>query len=130
MLCVIFVKFLNKINLKRYLLGSVLTTGVALAFSQNSTEVIAILVIYLATILNQFLLVEVIMELVTERASNLSRTYRVNKIKVALLFVLKLLILFGALSLGIHLMGKRVLIPLLNYVVLIFVLGLNLKDAE
>jgi len=124
------VKFLNKINLKRYLLGSVLTTGVALAFSQNSTEVIAILVIYLATILNQFLLVEVIMELVTERASNLSRTYRVNKIKVALLFVLKLLILFGALSLGIHLMGKRVLIPLLNYVVLIFVLGLNLKDAE
>gem|GEM_PF-5064390 len=123
-------KFLNKINLKRYLLGSVLTTGVALAFSQNSTEVIAILVIYLATILNQFLLVEVIMELVTERASNLSRTYRVNKIKVALLFVLKLLILFGALSLGIHLMGKRVLIPLLNYVVLIFVLGLNLKDAE
>lgn len=70
------------------------------------------------------------MEMVSERKNDLSRTYRVNKTKVALLFVLKLLILFGALSLGIHLMGKRVLIPLLNYVVLIFVLGLSLKDVE
>ena len=70
------------------------------------------------------------MELVAERTGDLSRTYRVKKMRVFLLFVLKLLILFGALSLGIHLMGKRVLIPLLNYVVLIFVLGLSLKDAE
>jgi len=124
------VKFAKKINLKKYLLSSVLTTGIALAFAQNSTEIIAILVIYLATILNQFILVEVIMEMVSERKNDLSRTYRVNKTKVALLFVLKLLILFGALSLGIHLMGKRVLIPLLNYVVLIFILGLSLKDVE
>ncbi|TDJ05273.1 MAG: hypothetical protein E2O68_06745 [Deltaproteobacteria bacterium] len=123
-------KFAKKINLKKYLLSSVLTTGIALAFAQNSTEIIAILVIYLATILNQFILVEVIMEMVSERKNDLSRTYRVNKTKVALLFVLKLLILFGALSLGIHLMGKRVLIPLLNYVVLIFILGLSLKDVE
>jgi len=124
------VKFIKKINLKKYLLGSVLTTGIALAFAQNTTEIITILVIYLATVLNQFLLVEVIMELVAERTADLSRKYRVKKMKVFLLFVLKLLILFGALSLGIHFMGKRVLIPLLNYVVLIFVLGLTLKDAE
>jgi hypothetical protein len=124
------VKFTKKINLKKYLLGSVLTTGIALAFARNTTEIVTILVIYLATVINQISLVEVIMELVAERTSDLSRTYRVKKVKVALLFILKLLILFGALSLGIHLMGKRVLIPLLNYVVLIFVLGFSLKDAE
>lgn len=123
-------KFIKKINLKRYLLCSALTTAIALAFAQNRTEILTILVIYVATILNQFLLVEVIMEMVAERRSDPSRAYRVKKLKVALLFILKLLILFGALSLGIHLMGKRVLIPLLNYVVLIFVLGLSLKDAE
>ena len=48
---------------------------------------------------------------------------RSNK-KIVLLFVGKLVILFGSLSLGVHLMGKRVLIPLINYVVLIFVLVL------
>ena len=42
--------------------------------------------------------------------------------KVILLFVGKLVIIFGTLSLGVHLMGKRVLIPLINYVILIFIL--------
>ncbi len=51
-----------------------------------------------------------------------------KKLKVFTIFLLKLAILFGALSLGIHLMGKRVIIPLLNYVVIIFVLGASLKS--
>ena len=84
----------------------------------------------MATVINQFLLVEVISEIVAEKTSNPDVKYRVRKFRLIFLFLLKLIIIFGALSLGVHLMGKRVIIPLLNYVVLIFVLGLSLKDAE
>ena len=73
---------------------------------------------------------EVISEIVTEKTSNPDMKYRIKKFRVVTLFLLKLLIIFGALSLGVHLMGKRVIIPLLNYVVLIFILGPSLKDAE
>jgi hypothetical protein len=93
---------------------------VALAFARSVNEVLGILVIYLATILNQLLLVEGVFELVGAS----------NKVKVVLLFLTKMAILFGALAFGVHLMGKRVIIPLLNYVVIIFVLGTSLKDKR
>jgi uncharacterized membrane protein YccC len=53
--------------------------------------------------------------------------------RIIFLFVGKLVILFGALSLGVHLMGERVLMALINYVVLIFVLvvfGMNKKERN
>ncbi|MFI5390481.1 MAG: hypothetical protein ACHQYQ_03895 [Bacteriovoracales bacterium] len=110
----------GRINFGRYFLLSIPTTLVALAFARGVNEVLAILVIYLATILNQLLLVEGVFELVGAS----------NKTKVILLFLLKVAILFGALAFGVHLMGKRVIIPLLNYVVIIFVLGISLKNKR
>jgi len=110
----------GRINLVRYFLLSIPTTLVALAFARSVNEVLAILVIYLATILNQLLLVEGVFELVGAS----------NKVKVVLLFLTKMAILFGALAFGVHLMGKRVIIPLLNYVVIIFVLGISLKNKR
>jgi uncharacterized membrane protein YccC len=53
--------------------------------------------------------------------------------RIIFLFVGKLVILFGALSLGVLLMGERVLMALINYVVLIFVLvvfGMNKKERN
>jgi hypothetical protein len=110
----------GRINFGNYFLLSIPTTLVALAFARGVNEVMAILVIYLATILNQLLLVEGVFELVGAS----------NKVKVVILFLLKMAILFGALALGVHLMGKRVIIPLLNYVVIIFVLGISLKNKR
>jgi hypothetical protein len=108
----------GRINFKRYLLFSLMTTLITLTFARGVNDVVAILVIYLATVLNQFLLVEGVFEL----------TSASNKLKVVMIFLMKMAILFGALTLGVHLMGKKVIIPLLNYVVIIFVLGTSLRD--
>ncbi len=123
-------RIIKKINFKRYFLWSIVPTSICLALSQNITEIVVILTIYIATVINQFFLVEVISEMISEKTSNPQIKYRVRKLRVVTLFLFKLLIIFAALSLGVHLMGKRVIIPLLNYVVLIFILGLSLKDAE
>jgi hypothetical protein len=111
----------TELNLKRYLLYSLPTTIVCLALCQSFTDVLGVLVVYLGTILNQVMLVASLRELLIPFVD--SEGQKSNK-KIILLFVGKLVILFGSLSLGVHLMGKKVLIPLINYVVLIFVLVL------
>lgn len=108
----------GRINFKKYLLFSLMTTLITLTFARGVNDVIAILIIYFATVLNQLLLVEGVFEL----------TSASNKSKVIIIFLIKMAILFGALTLGVHLMGKKVIIPLLNYVVIIFVLGTSLRD--
>ena len=108
----------GRINFKKYLLFSLITTLITLAFARGVKDVAAILIIYLATVLNQLLLVEGVYEL----------TGASKKFKVIFIFLIKMGILFGALTLGVHLMGKKVIIPLINYVVIIFVLGTSLRD--
>ena len=111
----------TELNLKRYLLYSLPTTIVCFALCQSFTDALGVLVVYLGTILNQVMLVASLRELLTPFVD--SEGQKSNK-KIILLFVGKLVILFGSLSLGVHLMGKKVIIPLINYVVLIFVLVL------
>ena len=108
----------GRINFKKYLLFSLFTTLITLTFARGVNDVAAILIIYFATVLNQLLLVEGVFEL----------TGASSKSKVVLIFLIKMAILFGALTLGVHLMGKKVIIPLINYVVIIFVLGTSLRD--
>ena len=111
----------TELNLKRYLLFSLPSTALCVALCKNWVEVLAVLTVYLGTILNHIMLVASLKELLIPFVDTESQ--RSTK-KIVLLFVGKLVILFGSLSLGVHLMGKRVLIPLINYVVLIFVLVL------
>ena len=111
----------TNLNLKRYLLYTLPTTTICFALCQNWLEVLGVLIVYLGTIFNQIMLVASLKELLIPFVD--ASVQKSNK-KIVLLFVGKLVILFGSLSLGVHLMGKRVLIPLINYVVLIFVLVL------
>ena len=77
------------------------------------------MVVYIGTLINKFMLVEGVRGLIE---TFLDAKSKPRTKKVILLFVGKLVIIFGTLSLGVHLMGKRVLIPLINYVILIFIL--------
>lgn len=113
-------KITDRVNFQKYLLLSLVTTLITLLFTRGAMEVVAVLIIYLATILNQLLLVEGVLEL----------TGASKKTKVFLIFIIKLPLLFGALALGVHFMGKRVIIPLLNYIVIIFVLGYSLRNKN
>ena len=120
----------TKINLKVYLPYSLPSTLICFALCRNLDEVLGVIVVYLGTIINQFMLVQGIRELI-QPCLEAASSRRVKRI--IFLFVGKLVILFGTLSLGVHLMGERVLIALINYVVLIFVLvvfGMNKKERN
>ena len=111
----------TELNLRRYILFSLPSTALCIALCMTWIDVLAVFVVYFGTVLNQIMLVASLREMLLPFINTESR--KSNK-KIVLLFVGKLVILFGSLSLGVHLMGKRVLIPLINYVVLIFVLVL------
>ena len=111
----------TELNLRRYILFSLPSTALCIALCRTWIDVLAVFIVYFGTVLNQIMLVASLREMLLPFIDTKSR--KSNK-KIVLLFVGKLVILFGSLSLGVHLMGKRVLIPLINYVVLIFVLVL------
>ena len=120
----------TKINLKEYVFYSLPSTLICFALCRNLDEILGIIVVYLGTIINQLMLVTGVRELV-QPCLEVSSKKRIKRI--IFLFVGKLVILFGTLSLGVHLMGERVLIALINYVVLIFVLvvfGMNKKERN
>ena len=111
----------TELNLRRYILFSLPSTALCIALCRTWIDVLAVFVVYFGTVLNQIMLVASLREMLLPFIDTESR--KSNK-KIVLLFVGKLVILFGSLSLGVHLMGKRVLIPLINYVFLIFILVL------
>ena len=115
----------TKINLKKYFILTALTTVFCLALTANNEEKIAILVIYLATLINQFILVHLVQYLI----DFVSKDIPIDKLKVIMLSVIKISVLFGSLYLGVLLMNSRVIIPLLNYVIHIFILVLSFKKT-
>ena len=109
---------LPKINLKCYLLLSGVSTGICLLFAAHSWEYLGIIIVYGTTLLNQWMLVEGI-------KISFHRAKRWKKKKIFLLYGGKLIVLFVGLALGVHFMGKRVVIPLANYLAHIFILFIS-----
>jgi hypothetical protein len=51
---------------------------------------------------------------------------KIDKVKVVVFFLLKFILLFAALTLGVHFIGNRIILGLLNYVLQIFVLCISM----
>ncbi len=112
----------RKVNFSRYLFFFCLWLVPCLLLAQSQKEIVAIIIVALATVLNQLMLVEAVSELINPHA-------KVKKVsgKIIGLFLGKLLILFAALLCGSHLMGTRVIIPLIYFVLMIFSLAYSIK---
>jgi len=108
---------IKKINLTRYIILTVLTTCVACYFCNTFEEVCGVLIVYAATIINHLLLIEGGLQL-TDAASG----KKIDKINVVLVFIGKFTLLIGAIYLGWQFMGNRVFIPMVNYLIQIFIL--------
>ena len=113
---------IKKIRLPQYLIFTALTTGVACWFTLNSSEIFGVLVVYAATIINHLLLIEGGLQL-TDAASG----KKIDKMSVVLVFLGKFALLIGAIYLGWHFMGNRVFIPMINYLIQIFILVFSYK---
>lgn len=115
---------INRINIRNYLLLASLSTGVCLYFMETWQEALGVFVVLIATMVNQFLLINVVYGLVADKVDRNSKIKMRSYIIKALL---KFFILFGGLWLGFLLMDKKVVIPFLNYVFLIFAICLCIR---
>jgi hypothetical protein len=113
---------IKKINLISYILLTSLTTGVCCWFALGVDEVIGILIVYAATIINHLLLIEGGLQLTDAASGN-----KIDKLNLVFIFLGKFALLIGAIYLGWQFMGNRVFIPMLNYLVQIFILIFSYK---
>jgi len=121
----------KKINLNKYIAISLLCTVALCFFVKGQKQIFGLFLVYLATVLNQFMLVEGVMELTNPKMASLPKDLRKSKNKkIITLFVGKISVLILGITLGVHLMGNKVIIPLLNYVIQIFILVFCLKTNE
>ena len=107
----------TKINLKRFILLSPTTTLLFCLFAKDMAELLTILGVYVATLLSMAMLSESVFEMTEGEDGG-------NRKKIVILFIGKFVVLALALTLGVQIMGSRIIIAVLNYVFQIFVITL------
>ena len=115
----------EKINLKKYALLSTVLLAADYFFARDMAELKVMLTIFLAACLNQWMLVRGVMQ-ITNVASGKEEADKTNLI---LLFIGKVIVLLVALIFGVQIMGKRIIIPVLIYVLQIVVLYLSINKS-
>jgi hypothetical protein len=116
----------EKINVKIYSALSSLILIISLFLCRNYKEYLVILSVYVAVILNQWLLVSSVDSMVKDTLGN----EKVSKGNLIISLLLKALIVVIAISFGVHIMGNRIIIPVIIYILQIFVLYFSLIKRE
>lgn len=116
----------EKINLKKYLALSLVLLIASYFMARDFNELKVMLSVFVAACLNQWMLVRAVVGL-TNGASGKEDTDKTNMV---FLFIGKAIVLILALTLGVQIMGKRIIIPLLIYVLQIAVLYFSLNKTE
>ena len=122
-------QFLKKINLKKYFVLSLISTGFCIALVwPNNDQILGICLFYVFTLINQGFLAAAVYDMFWAKKNNAKK---LNALKVPALFVGKFVILILAVTLSVHFMDKNILIPLINYVIQIIILALSgINDAK
>lgn len=115
----------EKINFKKYVILSAVLLVSTYFLARNGAELKAMLTIFLAACINQWMLVRGVLQ-ITEAASGKGE---VDKGNLILMFIGKVIVLLVALVFGVQIMGKRIIIPVLIYVLQIVVLYLSMKKS-
>lgn len=119
----------TKVRYKRYFLLTGGSTLLTFLFARSKEEILGILVVYAATILNHYMMMRGVKELVTPYLPG-GEKQKADRTMMLVFFIGKLLVLFGGIYVGVLLMGNRVIIPVLNYVIQIFLLIYSLSDGS
>lgn len=116
----------EKINLKKYSLLSVLLLGASYFLSRNLSEYLAICVVFFAVVLNQWMLFNSVQGMINATISNESE----SGLNTIFSFLFKAIILIAAITFGVHIMGNRVIIPILIYIAQIFILYISMNKKD
>lgn len=112
-----------KINLKKYLIFSAILLSFSSLFLRSKAEFGVVLLVYLASCANHWMLIYIVRKLTDAAANNAQRNGKL----ITLMSIGKLLIVFAAISFGVQIMSKRIIIPVLIYVLQIVVLYLSFE---
>ena len=116
----------EKIDLKKYALLSTVLIVISYFLARDMNELKVMLTVFLAACLNQWMLVRGVMSITDHAAGKAT----MDKTNVVLMFIGKVIVLLVALVFGVQIMGKRIIIPVLIYVLQIVVLYLSMKKSE
>lgn len=119
--------FLKKINLKKYFLSLFILNLVAALFVQDKNDLYGGLIILIATLCNHVLLIEGVTLIVLNQKNLTPKAVLFRAIPI---FLGKILILVFGIYIGVHFMGPRVIIPVILYVISIFILVLSIKKVD
>lgn len=117
---------IKRINLKRYIPLSAALLILGFTTCRNIREMMATSVVFVAVILNQWMLLNSI-DAITQKALSKESDKQSN---VLINFLFKAIILIVAISFGVHIMGNRIIIPILIYVIQIFVLYFSIRENK
>ena len=113
----------QRINPRRYLFLSLSATLLCFLLVDNAVERTAVVVVYMATLINQWMLLGVCHQIASKGITPVNT-------RLVALFLGKLVVLMAGILLGVHLSGKKIIIPLANYIIHIFILYSTFKDSK
>lgn len=115
-----------KINFKKYSLFSAILLIASYFLARSNAEFMVMVTVFVAACLNQWMLVNVVKD-VTQNAADGTP---VDKVNMIMMIIGKVVLVLAALSFGVHIMGNRIIIPVLIYVLQIAVLYLSFAKNE
>ncbi len=118
-------ELLKKIDHKLFWPLSLISTLVFCLFARGRTEVFSVIFVYIATLLSLFMLMAILHGLIMD--PEVKATGKIKKSRLFTYMFFHVLFLFGSIGIGVHFMGNRIIIAVINYVVQIFVLGVGLR---
>jgi hypothetical protein len=116
----------ERINLKKYFSLSFLLLSLSYFICNGPKEFLVVLIVFAGVVINQWLLVSSVNKLIKKTLNNESTS---NFTIIASMFF-KTIILVIAITFGVHFIGNRIIIPILIYIVQIFVLYLSLRSKQ
>jgi len=118
-------ELIKKIDHRLFWPVSLIITMIFGLFARDTTEIIVVFSIYVATLISLFLLMYIMHVVIFDQKA--LRERKIDKMKLFLYMMLHILFLFGSIGLGVHFMGNRIILAVLNYVAQIFVMGFGLR---
>ncbi|MCR9204793.1 MAG: hypothetical protein NXH75_09460 [Halobacteriovoraceae bacterium] len=118
-------ELVKKIDHKLFWPLSLISTLCFCFFAKGQTEVLTILGIYFAVLASLYMLMAIMYSMMLD--PEVRATGKIKKSKLAIYMLLHVSFLFGSIGIGVHFMGNRIILAVLNYVIQIFVLGVALR---
>jgi uncharacterized membrane protein YfcA len=115
----------KKINYKLFIICSAISTVLTSLVLKNTSEHIGHVAFYICVILSFYFLLRAVSSLITIG----SKSEKVNMTSMFRLMFFHLIILLIGLGIGVHFMGNKIIIGLINYIIQIFILGLSMKKS-